>query len=127
MTASADAVASVAGGAIPSEQGIGVLQIVDVSPTRANTSVLSGQSTSGKGLAVAISADGTRAYLGGHSGVWRSDDGGDTWSHPEWPQPPPGSYLVPGALSVPNVYDVLISPVLRQNRVRFARWTSVLV
>ena len=89
------------------------MRIDDVSPTHANASLVFGpsdQSVSGKGLSLALSADGTRAYLGGNSGVWRSDDGGGTWFHPEWPQPSPGSFDVPGALSVPNVYDLSISP-----------------
>lgn len=68
------------------------------------------QSVSGKALSVAISADGSRLYLGGHSGVWRSDDGGMSWTHPERPQPPPGSTNVPGALLAPSVYDLHISP-----------------
>jgi hypothetical protein len=42
--------------------------------------------------------------------VWRSDDGGETWWHPERPQPTGGSTVVPGALLAPNVYDLLISP-----------------
>jgi len=66
------------------------------------------QSVSGKGLCVALSADGKRAYLGGHSGVWRSNDGGETWSHPEWRPTSLGGPTLPGALIVPNVYDLLI-------------------
>jgi photosystem II stability/assembly factor-like uncharacterized protein len=90
------------------------MRIDDISPTTATASLAFGpsdQSICGKGLSVALSADGMRAYVGGHSGVWRSDDGGQTWFHPEWPQPAPGSFDVPGALRVPNVYDLLISPL----------------
>lgn len=90
------------------------MHIVDVSPRDDNTELHFNrdyQSVSGKGLCCALSADGTRAYLGGHSGIWRSDDGGDTWWHLEWPQPPPGITTVPGALLVTTVYDLLISPV----------------
>jgi hypothetical protein len=68
------------------------------------------QSVAGKGLSAAISADGTRAYFGGHCGVWRSDDGGVSWFHPERPQPAPGQ-AVSGALIVPNVYDLAIDPI----------------
>jgi photosystem II stability/assembly factor-like uncharacterized protein len=88
------------------------MRIDDVSPTD-NTALSLGaadQSVSGKTLCVALSSDGTRAYVGGHSGVWRSDDGGETWWHPEWPEPPAGSFDVPGALPSLNVYDVAISP-----------------
>ena len=88
------------------------VRIEDVSPRDSNTTLIIGrnlQSVSGKALCCALAADGRRAYLGGHSGVWRSDDGGRTWRHLEWPQPAAGSTTVPGALLVPNVYDLLIS------------------
>jgi photosystem II stability/assembly factor-like uncharacterized protein len=89
------------------------MHVEDVSPRRAATQITidrNHQSVSGKALCVAMSADGQRLYLGGHSAVWRSDDGGLTWTHPERPQPPAGTTRVPGALLVPNVYDLIISP-----------------
>ena len=89
------------------------MRVDDISPRDENTTLRLGrdyQSVAGKALCCTLSADKTRAYLGGHPGVWRSDDGGATWWHPEWPQPPGGSILVPGALQVTNVYDLLISP-----------------
>jgi len=89
------------------------MQIDDVSPTRDGTTItLSGliQSISGKALCIACAADGARVYLGGHSGVWRSDDGGAHWIHLTRNQPAPGQTAVPGALLVPNVYDLLVSP-----------------
>jgi hypothetical protein len=89
------------------------MRIEQIGPTLGNASLgLSKtlQSVAGKGLSAAISADGTRAYFGGHSGVWRSDDGGVSWFHPELPQPAPGQ-SVSGALTVPNVYDLAIDPV----------------
>jgi photosystem II stability/assembly factor-like uncharacterized protein len=88
------------------------MRIDDVSPDDQKKLSLGAvdQSVSGKALCVALSSDGTRAYIGGHSGVWRSDDGGETWWHPEWPEPPAGSFDVPGALPSLNVYDVGISP-----------------
>src|SRR5882672_2364219 len=77
------------------------LRIDDVSP-RVTSSTLTlpdnFQSVSGKGQTIAISADGQRVYLGGHSGVWRSDDGGANWLHPEHPQPPGSVVQVAGAL-----------------------------
>ena len=89
------------------------MRIEDISP-REETMIRSLgrdlQSISGKGLCVALSADGRRAYLGGHSGVWRSDDGGETWRHPEWRPTDIGGPTLPGALIVPNVYDLLIDP-----------------
>ncbi len=90
------------------------MRIEDISPRDENTTLRYNrdyQSVAGKALCCALSADGARAYLGGHSGVWRSDDGGATWWHPEWPQPPAGSTAVPGSLAVTNVYDLLISPL----------------
>ena len=78
-----------------------MVQVVDVGPVRSRTTFAFDrfhQSVSGKALAVAMSRDGTRIYLGGHSAVWRSDDGGATWTHPERPQPPVNSTIVPGAL-----------------------------
>lgn len=89
------------------------MRVDDVSPRDENTTLRLNrdyQSVAGKALCCALSADKKRAYLGGHSGVWRSDDGGATWWHPEWPQPPAGSIPVPGALQATNVYDLLISP-----------------
>lgn len=63
------------------------------------------QSVSGKALCVAISKDGKKVYLGGHSGVWISDDGGETLYHSEQPQPTSSFSPVPGAMLSPNVYD----------------------
>jgi hypothetical protein len=88
------------------------MQIDDVSPRDDNTTSVqprTHQSVSGKALCCTLSPDGSRAYLGGHSGIWRSDDGGDTWFHLEWPEPPPGSTTVPGALLGTTIYDVLVS------------------
>jgi photosystem II stability/assembly factor-like uncharacterized protein len=89
------------------------MPIVDVSPTVDTTTIAISrlvQSVSGKALCVATSTDGMRAYLGGHSGVWRSDDGGANWFQPQRPQPGPNVTAVPGALMVPNVYDLVVSP-----------------
>ena len=88
------------------------VRIEEIGPNDANASLSLGatdQWVSGKALSVAISADGQRAYLGGHSGVWRSNDGGANWTHSEAPQPTPGQ-PVTGALTSPNVYDLAISP-----------------
>lgn len=89
------------------------MQIDDVSPA-ANTFhgslARTDQSVSGKGLCVAVSPDGARAYLGGHSGVWRSDDGGDTWWHPDWLPEVRGGPTPEQALPMTNVYDLFISP-----------------
>lgn len=89
------------------------MQIVDISPREDNTTRRLSrtlQSVSGKALCCALHTDGRRAYLGGYSGVWRSDDSGATWRHLEWPQPPAGSTLVPGALLGVTIYDLAVSP-----------------
>ena len=87
------------------------MQITDVSPQTENTTLLlGGQEVAGQVLCVAISSDGSRVYIGGHSGVWRSDDHGANWRHLEWPQPPAGSTAVPGCLSVPTIFDLAVSP-----------------
>jgi hypothetical protein len=89
------------------------MRIDDVSPTVANFSGslgLSSQSVSGKGLCLTLSDDGQRAYVGGRSGVWRSDDGGETWWHPEWLPDDVGGPTRRGALVPPNVYDLIIDP-----------------
>lgn len=88
------------------------MAVVDVSPRRSHTQITIDkfhQSVSGKALCVALAADGARAYLGGHSSVWRSDDGGVTWTHPERPQPSSGA-AVSGAILAPAVYGLAISP-----------------
>lgn len=90
------------------------LQIKDIGPTGDNAEVTQAawyQSVSGKSLTIAMSSNGLRVYLGGHSGVWRSNDGGANWTHLVRPQPAVGSVNVPGALLCPNVYDIFVSPL----------------
>jgi hypothetical protein len=93
------------------------MQIIDVSPKTTNTTILdsgqdgAGQEVAGQVLCIAISVDGSRAYIGGHSGVWRSDDHGANWRHLEWPQPPSGATMAPGCLPVPTIFDLAVSPV----------------
>lgn len=97
------------------------MRIEDVSPTDDSftpTFDRASQSVAGKGLCIAVSRDGRRAYLGGHSGVWRSDDGGDTWSHPEWRPARPGGPTAAGALPPTNVYSLVIDAA--DNEVVFA-------
>ena len=61
-------------------------------------------------MRIAVSADGTRLYAGTASGVWRSDDGGLNWFQINWPQPPPDTIVVPGALPSPNIHAIWVSP-----------------
>ena len=89
------------------------MHIVDISPRDDNNTTRSSgrnfQSVSGKALCCTLHPAGQRAYLGGHSGAWRSDDGGATWHHLEWPQPPGTSVSVPGALLGTTIYDIVVS------------------
>jgi photosystem II stability/assembly factor-like uncharacterized protein len=88
------------------------VQCKDVSPTTTSfTMNYPSQSVSGRMSALAVASNGTRLYAGGFSGVWRSDDAGETWYQLTRPQPPPSLTNVAGSLRVPNVYDVAISPV----------------
>ncbi len=62
--------------------------------------------------ALAIGADGSRLYAGSYAGVWRSDDGGQSWRQLTWPQPNEGAppAEIAGALFAPHIYDVATSP-----------------
>ena len=70
-----------------------------------------GHSSSGRITALVLGADGNRMYAGSFAGVWRSNDGGETWSQLTWPQPSaPGQVDVSGALYAPHIFDLAISP-----------------
>jgi photosystem II stability/assembly factor-like uncharacterized protein len=81
----------------------------NVSP-EINTFPFGVQSVSGRANALAVSSDGKRLYAGTFAGVWRSDDGGVTWRQMTQQQPAQGINAVPGALLVPDVIDIAISP-----------------
>jgi photosystem II stability/assembly factor-like uncharacterized protein len=67
-------------------------------------------SVSGRILSLTVSTDGQRLYAGSFSGVWRSNDAGRNWHQLTRPQPSSSTDVVPGALGVPNVFDVIVSP-----------------
>jgi len=83
----------------------------DVSPTTKTFPIAKDiqQSVSGRIMSLTVSSDGKRLYAGTFSGVWRSDNAGETWRHLTRPQPPSGK-RVSLALEVPNVFDVVVSP-----------------
>ncbi len=105
---------STSGKAIRRQGGVGLadLMIEDVSPRTDNFPVSANlqHSSAGRMLSLAVSSDGERIYVGGFSGVWRSDDGGTTWRQLTRPQPAPGSNAVAGALFGATVYDLVVSP-----------------
>jgi hypothetical protein len=86
--------------------------IQDCSPTLESYTpqigVNSPKSIFGKILSLAGSADGQRIYAGAFSGVWRSDDRGDTWRQLTRPQPL-GTNEVAGAIEVPIIFDLAVS------------------
>src|SRR5512132_3516554 len=87
-------------------------QILDVSPKRSNTDLTEDrdyQSVSGRMLSVAVGTGG-RLYAGTYANVWRSDDGGRTFTQCTRPQPPVGQFDVPGALGGREVFDLAVSP-----------------
>jgi len=82
----------------------------DVSPSLQTFPRETQQSVSGRANALAAATNGTRLYAGTFAGVWRSDDAGLRWQQMTQPQPPAGVDTVAGALYVPDVYDLAISP-----------------
>jgi hypothetical protein len=84
-------------------------EITDVSPGLDTFAAAGQHSVSGRIVALAVAPDGRRLYAGTFAGVWRSDDGGETWRQMTRPQPA-GAVLVPGGLLAPDVYDLAISP-----------------
>ncbi|PWU48567.1 hypothetical protein DLE60_34100, partial [Micromonospora globispora] len=86
--------------------------IEDVSPTRSNMSFgPSFQFTSGRMLSVDSSDDGQLVFAGSFSsGLWVSEDGGESWSQIERPQPGAGQFGVPGAMGGYCVPSVAVGP-----------------
>lgn len=69
-------------------------------------------SSSGRMSALAVAAGGSRVYVGSLAGVWRSDNGGQSWKQLTRPQPRAGENQgdIPGALYAPHVFDIVASP-----------------
>lgn len=86
--------------------------IADCSPTTETFPIEDNlqQSVSGKVLSLTVSSDGQRVYAGTFSGVWRSDNAGETWRQLTRPQPTSGEKFS-RTLKVPNVFDVAVSPI----------------
>jgi hypothetical protein len=86
------------------------MQIDDISPTAARFVTPHTQNQCPSGRAVCVAISGSRVYIGGASGVWRSDDGGVSWWHPEWRPASIGGPTMSGALLPANVFDIVIDP-----------------
>jgi hypothetical protein len=86
--------------------------IEDVSPTLANTSFNSSFNfASGRMLSLAAADDGRLVFVGSlSSGIWASEDGGETWTPIEWPQPDPAQFGVPGAIGGSCVPALAVAP-----------------
>jgi hypothetical protein len=86
------------------------MDIIDVSPTRLNTSANDiGHSVTGRMLSIACSPDGKELYAGCYSNIWTSQDGGKRWEQLIWPQPDPSQFDVPGALGGWSVVDIAVA------------------
>ena len=77
-----------------------MVTITDVSPTRSNTpSGPKWRDVTGRMLSLASSDDGKLVFAGSFSsGLWVSEDGGESWVQLAWEQPAPDQFGVPGAL-----------------------------
>jgi hypothetical protein len=85
--------------------------IHDVSPTRSNTSLPGARFTTGRMLSMASSDDGKLVFAGSFSSnLWISEDGGETWTQNEWPQPDAGQFGVPGAIGGYCVTSIAVGP-----------------
>jgi hypothetical protein len=84
--------------------------IHDVSPTRGNTT-FNGSFAAGRMLSVASSDDGKLVFAGSlSSNIWISEDGGETWTQNEWPQPPEGQFGVAGAMGGYCIGSIAVGP-----------------
>lgn len=86
--------------------------IEDVGPTLSNAPHRkSVQFPSGRMLSVDSSDDGQLVFAGAFSSdLWRSEDGGESWSQVSSPQPDAGQFGVPGAIGGYCVTSVAVGP-----------------
>ena len=89
-----------------------MVAITDVSPTRSNTSIGSDwQDVTGRMLSLASSDDGRLVFAGSlSSGLWVSEDGGESWVQLAWEQPAPDQFGVPGALGGCCIPSIAVGP-----------------
>ena len=86
--------------------------ITDVSPTRSNMSFgPDWRDVSGRMLSLASSDDGSLVFAGSlSSGLWISEDGGESWVQLAWEQPAPDQFGVPGALGGCCIPSIAVGP-----------------
>src|SRR5829696_4701887 len=86
--------------------------ITDVSPTRSNMSFgPDWRDVSGRMLSLASSDDGRLVFAGSlSSGLWVSEDGGESWVQVTWEQPAPDQFGVPGALGGCCIPSIAVGP-----------------
>ena len=89
-----------------------MVTITDVSPTRSNMSFgPNWQDATGRMLSLASSDDGKLVFAGSlSSGLWVSEDGGESWVQLAWDQPAPDQFGVPGALGGCCIPSVAVGP-----------------
>ena len=95
-----------------------MVTITDVSPNRSNMSFgPNWQDVTGRMLSLASSDDGKLVFAGSlSSGLWVSEDGGESWVQLAWEQPAPDQFGVPGALGGCCIPSVAVGP-------ESARWS----
>lgn len=83
-------------------------QIIDVSPTRLNTSTTDpNHSVIGRTLSINCSPDGQNLFAGSYSNLWMSGDSGQNWEQTLWQQPDFGQFTVGGSLGGWCVVDIV--------------------
>ncbi len=89
-----------------------MVTITDVSPNRSNMSFgPNWQDVTGRMLSLASSDDGKLVFAGSlSSGLWVSEDGGESWVQLAWEQPAPDQFGVPGALGGCCIPSVAVGP-----------------
>lgn len=86
------------------------MQITDLSPTLANTRVTDNtRSVSGRMLSIACAPDGSVLFAGSYSNLWKSTDGGQSWTQLAWPQPPTDQYAASGSLDGWCAVDIAVA------------------
>ena len=89
-----------------------MVSITDVSPTRSNmTFGPSWQDVTGRMLSLASSDDGKLVFAGSlSSGLWVSEDGGESWVQLTWEQPASDQFGVPGAMGGCCIPSIAVGP-----------------